>query len=117
MSAAESHLGEIKENAKKLRMMTAVISAKLALGRYAEAQPLVQQAFELGEAVFSQDLHAQPDQLADSVAGYRELSDLTMSLVKIGETQGAALSRIGKMQNETLRAELLISAAKGIAEN
>ena len=117
LSAAESHLGEIKENAKKLRMMTAVISAKLALGRYAEAQPLVQQAFELGEAVFSQDLHAQPDQLADSVAGYSELSDLTTSLVKIGETQGAALSRIGKMQNETLRAALLISAAKGIAEN
>ena len=77
----------------------------------------MQQAFELGEAVFSQDLRERPDQLADSVAGYSELSDLTTSLVKRDEAQGATVSWIGKMQNETLRAELLISAAKGIAEN
>ncbi len=117
LAAAQSHLAEVKENSKKLRLVTAVISAELALGRYAEAQSLVQQAFELGEAVFSQDLHEKPDQLADSVAGYGELSDLTTSLVKMDEAQGATVSRIRRMQNDMLRAELLISAARGIADN
>ena len=67
--------------------------------------------------MFSQDLHEKPDQLADSVAGYGELSDLTTSRVKMDEAQGATVSRIRKMQNDMLRAELLISAAKGIADN
>ena len=48
LSAARSHLAEGKEKSEKLRLVTAVISAELALGRYAEAQSLVQQALELG---------------------------------------------------------------------
>jgi hypothetical protein len=117
LSAAESHLAQVKENANRLRLMAAIIGAKLALRRYAEAQPLVEQAFELGEAVFSQDLNAHPDQLADSVAGYSELSDLTTSLVKMEPAPGSTVLRMRKIQNEMLRAELMISAAKGIAEN
>jgi len=52
-----------------------------------------------------------------SLAGYDELTDLATSAVKDEANQVATISRIGKVKNDALRAELLVAAAKGIAEN
>ncbi len=97
--------------------MAAVVRAQVALGRSEEAASLAQQAFDLGEAEFSRDMRDKPDELGYSVAGYDELTELTMSVVKAEANQTATISRIGKVKNDVLRAALLISAARGISEN
>jgi hypothetical protein len=115
LSDAKSQLVSVSENAKKLRLMTALVRAQAALGR--DEEGLTQEAFDLGEGLFSQNMHDHPDEMSYSLAGYDELTDLTASAVKIEANQPVTISMIGKIRNEVLRAELLISAAKGIAEN
>ena len=117
LSDAESRLASVSDNGKKLRLMTAVVRAQVALGRDKEVESLIQQTFDLGEAVFSLDMHDNPNELSYSVAGYDELTDLTTSVVKAEANQTATVSRIGKVKNDVLRAALLISAARGISEN
>jgi len=62
-------------------------------------------------------MHDKPDEMSYSLAGYDELTDLATSAVKDEANQVATISRIGKVKNDALRAELLVAAAKGIAEN
>jgi hypothetical protein len=117
LSDAKSQLGLFSDQGKKLRLMTAVVRAQVALGEDKEAEPLIQQAFDLGEAVFSLDMQGNPNELSYSIAGYDELTDLTASVVKAEVNQAATISRIARVRNDVLRATLLISAAKGILEN
>lgn len=117
LSDAKSRFASVSDNGKKLRLLTAVVRAQVALGRDKEAESLIDQAFDLGETVFSADMHDNPNKLSDSVAGHDELTDLTTSAVKAEANQTATISRIGKIKNDALRAALLISAARGISEN
>jgi hypothetical protein len=117
LSDAKSQAGSVNDKGKRLRLMTAVVRAQLALGRDTEAEPMIQQAFDLGEAIFLLDMQDDPDKLSYSVAGYDELTDLTTSVVKAEVNQPATISRIAKVKNDILRATLLIYAAKGISEN
>jgi hypothetical protein len=117
LAEAKSRLETISENPKKLRLMAVLVQAQVALGRYAEALPLIQQGFDLGEAVFLQDFREHPDQLVDSVAGYSELTDLTTAALKSESESRETIARIERVQPEALRAELLIAAAKGWFES
>lgn len=107
----------VSDDRNKLRLYAGLVQANAKLSKTAEAQALVPEAFALGEAAFTRDLKEHPDQLADSAEGFAELSTITESLVESESLRSAGIARLGMVHNEVLRAELLISAAKGMSQN
>jgi len=116
LSEAKAKVPAITEDGKRLQLLAALVRTLANSGHYVDAQPLIGQAFDLGEAVASRDWQDHPESLADSVAGSSELGEIAASVIQLDAASEAVISRINHVQNDPLRAQLLIEAARGIAE-
>jgi hypothetical protein len=114
---AKSRLISLKDDDKRLELTTVLARTQLALGTDIETTRLMQDAFDLGESVFLLHLRQNPTHPSYSIAGYDELTDLTISGVKAEAVRAATIERIELVKNDTLRAVLLIAAARGISED
>ena len=115
LSDAGSRLISVTDDDKQLQLMASIVHAQVAMGKVNEADSLWRHAFDLGEAIFTLVLHSSPAKPAESLAGYDQLADLTVSLTKSPVYQTATIARIRTVKNDLLRSALLVSAAKGLA--
>lgn len=101
----------------KLRLATALSSAYLEEHDPGKADGFIEQAFHLGVSLFTTSFKNHPQQFPYLATGYDELVAVTELTCKLTQTEAALLiAKIHQVPNPHLRAALLITAARGLAQ-
>lgn len=111
---SRSILPGVKEDSEQLDAITALAQAAAQLGDTDALAAAIEKGFDLGEELFQQDLDTHPYKPAYAGAGLENLHRLTQVAVKWDSAR--TVSRIMELQNEVLRAYLLVSAAQALHE-
>lgn len=99
----------------KLRLEVALTNALFATSRSDEAQAMASKAMDLGVELFKQDRLANPGKRAYTTVGFDELIHLSETLGKNLHSLGS-LDMVQQVRDEVLRAAMLVTFGKGLAD-
>ena len=114
LTGAQKAADALPAQMSKLRALTALAEAAVALRDLPRAEQAMDEAFDLGEELLGEELDVHPGETVYSSEALDELSKDARLGAKIAFPYTAA--RLDHVKNEVLQAYLLIAAAEGLQE-
>jgi hypothetical protein len=110
----QNNLDSIPGEATKFHTLVNLASAVAAAHDSKGFVEIFARVFRLGEELFEEDLQSHPGKLVQQTDSFEGLNKLTQLGIKVNST--VTLSRVEKVENDALRANLLAIAASALYE-
>ncbi len=110
----DKRLEQMKPTPAKLKILVGLAGACFAIGREQDGVQYWDQAFDLGEELFSQDQRANPGKLAYASNGFDEVLRLAKMRSSSPSLQLATATRIRQMNSAVLKARALVALAESM---
>jgi len=110
----ERRFAKMRPDEHKLKLEVALIRTYFALHRYADAQALVNRAFDLGTELVSEDMLAHPGRNTYPANGAEDLFSLANYLGEHAPDPAAAWGLIESVHDDILKGELLAAFGRGL---
>ncbi|MFN0170605.1 MAG: hypothetical protein ACKV22_29640 [Bryobacteraceae bacterium] len=114
ISDLDRRLEHMKPTPAKLKILVGLAGACFATGREQDGVQYWDQAFDLGEELFSQDQRANPGKMAYASNGFDEVLQLARMRSSSPSLQLATATRIRQMDNALLKARALVALAESV---
>jgi hypothetical protein len=115
LEEAEGTLTSVKDDAIKVGIMTALVRAYDLMGQQQTARARLATAFILGEKLYGEDRRQHQGTPTYSMKAFGALQQLAYELGRLEDTPHVK-TRISQIPDMPLRASLLISAARALAD-